>query len=1258
MGLARIRGTIGVGVVVAALALAASPAIAATTTVGFDNQPGGTAIGEQYAALGVHFGPSPFQGQSGGFTADARAQARSAPNVAAFAYDPGTDFSSSWIKFDRQQSSVSFYACRTGGAGDPPRPNVNVVAYDSNGNVVDTQNGTSCTLNGTLVPVAVQSAHISYLNVSGTGGSAAPGPGWGLDDLSFDTNPPPQPPPPARRTLTVSTSGTGSGRVTSAGIDCGAGHSACSTSVADGTLLTLTATPVVGSLFAGFAGGGCGSTSPCTVTMNANQTVDARFDQVPPPRNVTGPSIYWSLYRDRFVCNPGAWANLPANPAFSYEWLRRSSGVGTGRRTSVVATTQSYNPNGSQRLFACRVTARNAGGAVAVTSDFRRLVPLAVPTFPYGNFRIRGIDVFQVVQPTSCAQTFGYLPNAAFPCLQGGGTPNSYLRFGRITGDHQHASYLGVPIDADKPTTAVVYVDSTEALASASQALDVTLLARYNGRQIGSITLTRRITNPPLSSTPWVTAAERSNQKYGVQFQIPAIWLQVPGTLGGALDLQANVRLPIGTSKLIAECNAGRDCSSDDTFRLNGVPSQHVTPLNVRTVELLGANQTLGSITAPDRVLFRARQVYPGGDGMEVSSYYSAWLGVVNQEALTATSVAPNPGEVAPVFTCNSVRYASSAAAAATVANATRSCRSGAVGAVVARWETANPGSGYDLTAMMHNYLTAPGGTIEPGWTPTASNGSLATVQPKPGEYVRPLILINDGSANRPLTAAAHEFGHALGMPHAELFPYANKAMADCGGSTGGQMGEAWPPDNEGRLQGVKFDQLRLGFGRVKDFVPVVDGQGASLFDLMSYCAPNKPETNTWLSARNWNRAFRTLLDYEGRLSAAAADPASAGSSAATSGSRQAFAVGVVGSGGGRIDRIVAPHGNDLIPVPVPSSPLRLRAFDPAGRTLEDVGVMIQGPTFAGAPAGGGTFVGPVPADAASVELVRDGVVLDRKLRNRPPRVRLLAPTQRTRTRAHGKLLVRWSASDPDRDALQATVDYSPDAGRTWRTVYDGPSIGHAVVPGSFLEGSTRARIRVYVNDGFNEARAVSPRFRAAGTAPIATIVRPDAGEPVRGGESTLLIGSAFDDRHHRLRGRALTWYAGRGRLGTGEQLKAKLPSGRIVLRLLARDQSGRQTLALRILRVAPPALRLLQMNYADRVRHGGRTLTVRISVTAPATLTVSGQRYGVGSRPRSIRVPLPNRPASGLLKLRFTLTPRGAGAGSIDRGTIMVVRQ
>jgi hypothetical protein len=74
--------------------------------------------------------------------------------------------------------------------------------------------------------------------------------------------------------LAVSKSGTGSGTVTSdpAGIDCG---STCSNQFADGTPVTLTATPATGSVFTGWSGD-C-STDPCQLTIDADKTVTATF---------------------------------------------------------------------------------------------------------------------------------------------------------------------------------------------------------------------------------------------------------------------------------------------------------------------------------------------------------------------------------------------------------------------------------------------------------------------------------------------------------------------------------------------------------------------------------------------------------------------------------------------------------------------------------------------------------------------------------------------------------------------------------------------------------------------------------------------------------------------------------------------------------------------------------------------------------------------------------------------------------------------
>ena len=81
-------------------------------------------------------------------------------------------------------------------------------------------------------------------------------------------------------TLTVNTSGPGQGTVTSVpgGISC---PPACTASFVPGTTVTLTATPIGNSVFAGWQGGPCApfGTAPCMITMNDNQSANARFER-------------------------------------------------------------------------------------------------------------------------------------------------------------------------------------------------------------------------------------------------------------------------------------------------------------------------------------------------------------------------------------------------------------------------------------------------------------------------------------------------------------------------------------------------------------------------------------------------------------------------------------------------------------------------------------------------------------------------------------------------------------------------------------------------------------------------------------------------------------------------------------------------------------------------------------------------------------------------------------------------------------------
>jgi hypothetical protein len=90
-----------------------------------------------------------------------------------------------------------------------------------------------------------------------------------------------------QHTLKVQLAGSGSGEVTSspAGIECG---SACEAEFEEGSAVTLTATHALGSVFAGWSGGGCSGTGSCEVTLTAATSVTASFEPLPPPTAATG----------------------------------------------------------------------------------------------------------------------------------------------------------------------------------------------------------------------------------------------------------------------------------------------------------------------------------------------------------------------------------------------------------------------------------------------------------------------------------------------------------------------------------------------------------------------------------------------------------------------------------------------------------------------------------------------------------------------------------------------------------------------------------------------------------------------------------------------------------------------------------------------------------------------------------------------------------------------------------------------------------
>ncbi len=969
----------------------------------------------------------------------------------------------------------------------------------------------------------------------------------------------------------------------------------------------------------------------------AQATSSARISPAPPgapasgaaPVQTSRATIVETARKGTYHCFPGTWtpglAPHPAVPgeaiSFSYEWLRIES-----NRLVSVSKAQDYRPPTSAaisallsgpRPYECRVTARNQFGATTATTAPAFLVPgldpiLLGPT--YGNFRVRGIDVFQVTQPNSGATQFGF-PSGKFPFLLGGGTPNGIRRSpgGLLGGTFQEAVYNGVPLDVTKLANAIVYVDMDRTTATdPKQPLEVTLTRRVDGR--ARETLHTTVRNPPRSDTYWVTAAERADRTFGVPFEIPLSWLLTSDAAAGSahrFDLEARVSLPKATALFgLRQCTGG-PCGSDDSFRLRGIPSAVLPYTNVNTLQLVRAGQ--GPLTAPDSVLFAARRLWPGGELMNVRSF-SATLDIT-----ASTDRVPTDKVCAKV-----------GAPGDTATTTQRTCRQLGVDAQIQQWATDNPGvlrrpgraplRIYDFLFGVHDYTAFTAGTAvkEPGW----SIGNIESL-PSAEKAAQPFFSAN--ANERPITAAAHELGHQLSAPH----------------TAGCTTGEGWPPDETGRLQGVLF-RPRRGLARYR--TTRVDGI-ETFYDLMSYCA-STGDSDSWVGPRNWNRAFTRLGEYADRRRGFE----SASLRAAPRARPGAFAVGSVGVAGGSLERVVPTDGTDAIPAPVADSPVRLRSLDAGGRVLLDAGVRVQTGSESES---GGTFTGPVATGARRVELARLGVLLDSLSASRAPRVRVTSPRRGQHVRARRTLAVRWRASDPDGGALQATVDATAD-GRMWHTIFQGPSRGVARVPGRFLEPGKRSRIRVSVNDSFSQATARSAPFSAEGAAPSVHILRPDGGERLVAGERTELLGAAVDAGGRTLGGRSLTWFAGRRRLGRGGRIVVRhLAPGRVTLRLAARDRTGRTGAASRRVRVVadPPRIALLSAQRVVSAR--ARTLLVRVRTAAPATLRTGARSYRVGARTVRLRLRLPARPRRGVLTLRFELR----GAGGRTRGALQVIR-
>jgi hypothetical protein len=945
----------------------------------------------------------------------------------------------------------------------------------------------------------------------------------------------------------------------------------------------------------------------------------------PPPAgaNLTAPDILTREADPRgrgreYECTQGSWSNLAADPQFTYTWWGQGGTDVRGRRTkdgqTRVGSDRRYGVESRDfgETFFCEVTAQGADGNVVhavsqpriLTGLSDDLTPPSATKLPkaFGNFRVRGIDVFQVVQPTNNAPQFDTSGPFA-PGWCGGGTPTAFAPVGGqclpAGGRPGQATYRGVTLDAGQRTFARVYVDMEGArTASPTANLRVTLNVEPDlnsagrARSRGAWQLTD---DPPVSTTAYVTAAERGNAAFSVPFEINPAQVQDPtgrNTPLRPMSLTATVSLDGSDGATGARAAVGaRDeclgaeaaaCAADNTFRLSDIPVVVTPRLSVDFVSLIsrftddrGRGGGSGIARPSESLLDGLAKLFPGGAGLLVGNTgFGARIDRVDQLTSSSPECAPFPGDETGV----------------------RACRAAYVDEALEHLiQTEGHLRANTAVIGVHHYPVRQGGPLEPGFQ---AGPIMASKQQFPARFT-----INDGSLKRPITAAAREFGHALGLPN---------AGTACGG-----RGESWPDDQQGRLQGIASD-----LGKIR-----ADAPQSPLFDLMSFCAP---EATAWLSALNWDRSLaliRTLPSTDRFRGLKAASQ-----------NGRAFVSGVYGPRGARILRVTAADADNRAPAPDPSSPLKVRALDTGGRELAVAGAALQ--AASGSPETG-TFAVGIPAGAAAVELLINGQVADRKAKSRAPRVRVLAPLS-GRHVGRGALLIRWAASDPDRDALQATVDFAANGRSDWRAVFTGASTGAVAIPGSFFARSSAGRIRIRVSDGFGEARAQSGSIRTDGTPPTARIITPQLTR-IRGRGRTLLSANGLDDRGNALSSSAFTWFDGRRRLGRGATLRVVLPPGRVALSLRARDRFGRVTTVRRGLTVDPVRLELANLTAPARVSAGATSIRVTVATSLAATLRGGGKRFTVGAKSKTLTIPLPRSPRRGVLKLNLTFAAHGA---------------
>ncbi len=550
----------------------------------------------------------------------------------------------------------------------------------------------------------------------------------------------------------------------------------------------------------------------------------------------------------------------------------------------------------------------------------------------------------------------------------------------------------------------------------------------------------------------------------------------------------------------------------------------------------------------------------------------------------------------------------------------------------------------------------------------------------------------------RYLTSVAHEFGHSLGRKHASSDCGADPSN---GPFESWPVDESVDNGDSGDMDSIGIDVSSQAPRTIKANTNGVASTPV-WHDFMSYCAGAflqgsiaVDSAQVWISAKGWQEIMGTNLsmapeppayDVVALLDPFAVDDVSSrglarahngnGTPPSRSGVRGAVGLmvvhGYVYQGRAVITHVgPAPEGVSQ-EVGASSSAIRVRFTGAVGQALSETPMVtaqlhVDPGTQRGSAQGVTTFYAVVPGGAASqVQIVQSGKVVASRLRPlHPPTVNILNPRESVTIgvtaassnamnahprrggaagspRAAGRTLITW-ASHGEGAESSVSIDMSVDGGASWREIYSGPDKGRANVPSLLFADSApgHARIRVRINDGFNETAVASGALTTTGGAPYVRIFEPANGRRFRHDALIYLKGTGFDNAPSPLTAKSLTWLVDGRVVGEGPRASVSiLRPGPHKIELRARDGRGRISTANVSITSLPVKPMFVQLKPPASLLTTVELVRLSASTTIPATLFVAGKHFSLTRQPQQLEVPV--RPGNGPAMIVMRLEANG----------------